>query len=512
MLRDRMKAQLRSLLTRAHDDQRGAIVLLVLAGFLIVFMTAMVLYDAGEAARDKVDVQIAADTAAYSQAAVKARSMNMIAYANIGKRAFYAMDMMYTAAYLGMVEAAVSYSAACGLFNPGACFKALKGWAQIAVEFAEFVGGNAYTMGLMGARARQNVIMLDNYQDYMNAIAPWWGWGENLTRGIRNGATLTSSWPPPPGNLATLNNWWVKITQFLDNFLGTDYYQYYPSTGAKDSLPIDQSDGGFFAHAKMCAGTALSFPYFWFWGEHFIVSSSFARDPLAVLYGILSTPLGCIVASLLLQDEVLPYEVDPSFPWQDIGGEFTPSEWLQATSNITLSYKINPDKFADDGGGDRQKFNYMSADYEQGTPISRGGGYFAVTRSELVYDSGFLGDLASSLRGSLSGGSEATSVLGSRIGLVQDIFDQPDMWAARWTARMRPMQLPQEEVPNFNGIYRDMLPYIILSSPIAFANSPSEFSLDGAQNFADAALLDLAFMLLASSGLSDSDGARGFVK
>lgn len=73
-------------LTAFHSNQSGAVALLCLAALLVLFMVGLTLWDAGEGARNKISAQMGADTAAYSQASVRARSMNMIAFANIGKR------------------------------------------------------------------------------------------------------------------------------------------------------------------------------------------------------------------------------------------------------------------------------------------------------------------------------------------------------------------------------------------------------------------------------------------
>lgn len=510
--------RLEAALTRFHRDERGAIMMLVFTAFLIIFMTTLVLYDAGKAARDKMDVQVAADTAAFSQAAIEARAMNMIAYGNVAKRTFYAFDTMYSAAYLGMIEAEAYYAAQCSPIppppNPAACVKAALGVAYILSETAEMLGGNIWTMGagMPGdstlREAALEVQMIDNYQLYMYEIGPWWSWSEGLTRGIRNGATLTSSWPPPPGNLATINMLWSRITQFIDRFFNTAYYQNYPSLGARDKLPLTKKESKL-AHFAMCMGTATSTEYLWMWGEHYARSGKFPRYWEPMLFGILSTPLGCLAASIMLGDAVLPWELKPTVSYLSTGSDMTDDKWLKAMSNVVISYKMHPDRFSETG--DRQKYNYMRYDYNtDSSPLIKGGGYFAVARSEIVYDGGLLSAAAGAIQGGLGG--PGSGILSNTFGGLRDLLDQPNMWAARWTARMRPMQLPGEKVQSFNGMFKDMLPYMLLASPIAFANSPSEFSLSGARGFGEAALLDLAFLEIASMGMTDSEGARGFVK
>ncbi len=74
-----MKIQtlLNKYLKRFHRDEGGAVMLAALASTLMVFMLGMVLYDAGNTVRDRLKNQSASDAAAYSQAALKARTMNM---------------------------------------------------------------------------------------------------------------------------------------------------------------------------------------------------------------------------------------------------------------------------------------------------------------------------------------------------------------------------------------------------------------------------------------------------
>ena len=517
-----LRIKLQQLLVRGHREERGAIMLLMLAAFLIVMMTALVIYDTGQSARDKMDAQIAADTAAWSQAAIKSRSMNMIAYANVAKRTFYAFNTMYAAAYLGMIEATAAYAASCNPFNLVACAKAVQGGIYVAAEAVEFANTNMWTLGApfgtsyRNESSKREVDMLNAYQAYINAVAPWWGWSEALTRGARNGGTFTASWPPPPGNLASVISFATNLAQIVDFFAGTTFYNLYPAHRSTDELPIRHEGASnrsrvikVGSHVSLCASTALSTEYAWMWGEHIARSSGFARDGQAILFGILSTPLGCLAAGLTLGDEVLPWTIKTTLTVTptSAGDPLTADNWLEATSNVVIGYKMDPDRFSDDGG-DRQKFGFVNRDYVDGpAPILKHGGYFATTRSEIVYQGGLLSSAAGAIQ------TGAPGALSSVFGVVRDLFDEPNMWAARWTARMRPVQLNGEQLKSPSGMFFDMLPYIILSAPIAYANSPTEFSLAGARNFGQAAMLDLAFLQLAMAGLSDDNNhARGFVK
>src|SRR5699024_4619598 len=88
---------LKSQFERFNRDQQGAIALLVLAALMALLMMGLVILDTGDAAREKITVQSAADAAAWSEAAVEARAMNMMALANIGKRITIGMTAFYDA-------------------------------------------------------------------------------------------------------------------------------------------------------------------------------------------------------------------------------------------------------------------------------------------------------------------------------------------------------------------------------------------------------------------------------
>lgn len=85
-------------LRRLDEDEGGAILLACLAGCLIVFMVSLTMYDAGNVTREKIKLQTATDSAAYSQAAVKARTMNTNAYVNVTKRSIVGIQLTYFSA------------------------------------------------------------------------------------------------------------------------------------------------------------------------------------------------------------------------------------------------------------------------------------------------------------------------------------------------------------------------------------------------------------------------------
>lgn len=100
----RVRAWAQKTLQELGGDQSGAVGMLVLAATLIVFMMALVIYDTGNVARDNMEVQAAADTAAWSQTSIEARSMNMMAFTNVAKRVTFGMTSYYQALTLSYAD------------------------------------------------------------------------------------------------------------------------------------------------------------------------------------------------------------------------------------------------------------------------------------------------------------------------------------------------------------------------------------------------------------------------
>lgn len=138
-------------LQRMEEDDAGAILLAALAGCLILFMLSLVLYDAGNTAREKVKLQTATDSAAYSQAAIKARALNTNAYTNVAKRSILGLQLTYHTAYSLYYSHVQTASVICA--NPSAG----GGPGSAACEFATGVrsncSGGAGTTGGGGAGA-----------------------------------------------------------------------------------------------------------------------------------------------------------------------------------------------------------------------------------------------------------------------------------------------------------------------------------------------------------------------
>lgn len=261
-------------LSRFHRDEGGAILMLALVGAMILILIANTLYDAGRAAHEKTNIQAAADVAAYSQASIKARSMNMMAYSNVAKRSIWGIHSTYPA-YLKSMHTWVTESLriscnACtssgNLCNK--CWLARSErlrWIQNVCEDHEDLGcddddettwGNFRSLAgreFMGMQWKggkegleteedwpqlpssyvhagvrdpndplkslfriyhaQDILALDNYQRYLFGITPWWGWTEQLLKALRAGATVSGSWPMPAGRTPAMANQLVERVQ-----------------------------------------------------------------------------------------------------------------------------------------------------------------------------------------------------------------------------------------------------------------------------------------------------------
>lgn len=210
--------KLKDRLGKMHRDDGGAVALLMMASIMITFMLGLVIFDAGFIAEDKLEVQAAADTASWSQSAVEARAMNMMAFANVGKRITVGIISYYEALWMALAGIALVTLALvvicwiafviATIFSLGSASEPLRqACTTLTVMFAEQV----YMMVQEGEDLKElasNLMKAPNgyfqkdaeafgkYQDYMFKIAPWWGWGEGFMRGFRNGA-ITTSWPVP---------------------------------------------------------------------------------------------------------------------------------------------------------------------------------------------------------------------------------------------------------------------------------------------------------------------------
>ena len=510
---------LKEKITNLNRDESGAVFLLVLAAFLILFMVAMTLFDTGVAAGDKMAVQISADTASYSHSVVKARSMNVIVYANIIKRMYYSYMSTYVNAWTAILANEAHAISMCRPWRPTACLEAIDTGILILLEGLEFAFTNAPTLGVFGQPENfsEELLALDTYQRYMHAITPWWAYVESLARGAQNGALVSASWPPPPTSLDSIKSGISTAGNVIDTIFGSSIMSSLPGfTTNVDTLPLARRDkagdlwtsktapfqfsvggGGFVAGARYCKSYTLSYEHILHGyqtykegDEGFIEKYKWKQK----FIGLNLVPaLGCVGAHLLYADEgYLDWRIKDEFS-EDTG---TKDAWAQASSNIALSYRPRKGRMDDNDG--RKKYGYLKRDHTSNF-LYENEGYFAISRSEIVYKQPF--DILAF--GSWGGPFSAIS---SRLGTQK----APDMWSPRWKAKGRPMLVDGETMGSsvqgspagLNTIINDTVPLLVLASAIGLLDS----------NFSgQSAAKDLLYLLRIGSSFS-SDNLHGVPK
>lgn len=481
-----MENLLRKIVERMHGNESGAVMLLLLAAFLILFMLSMTLYDAGHAAQDKMRVQTAADTAAYSHSVIKARSMNVIVYANIIKRFFYSYLVTYVHAWVAIVAEMAKRASGCFRLipNPIDCIEFFAGLPMVIIEGIEapwnLTAMEAPDLGLGGARSGKEINQLDRYSEYMYKITPWWAWIEAAGRAMGNGAMISASWPPPPSSIGNVKSAVTNTAGTVDWALGTNFLNSMPSLSqATDAMPITRRDrqkawstkmmpfdfsistGAIVAGAKYCGEYALSMEAIIPAIQTYKDSYDHPKGWKNIFAVAQALPLiGCAVAGI-------SYHEDGYLDWRINNGTFGDrNSWLQATSSISIAYKPRAGTMSD--GEERQKYTYMKQDYTK-NPLYGNEGYFAVARSELVYKQPFtaLGTGPFSIVGSIP-------LLGSRLGLQPE----PDMWSPRWKAKNRPMALPGEQLGSsvqgvnagLGTVINDTIPFLVVGSVVGLVD------------------------------------------
>jgi hypothetical protein len=419
----KISSKINSAIGRFNANQGGAVALMTMAALLIIMMMAWVIYDAGDGARDALDVQAAADTAAWSQSAVEARSMNMIAFANVGKRVTFGMTSFYQSLWLAYAELliiAAALAVVCWIADIpllGSITSICKEITQFAIEVGILMGKEASDLiiletDLASGYFKNDVKAFDDYQKYFAGMTKWWSWAEGLTRGARNGALTTVSWPVPKR-------------------IGSTSFQ----TTIVDKLPIKKVTSTISGYAEMCARVYTEFDIVvhladyalknilagtatknWQTGVIFLITAGLA---------VVNMPAGCAIMAAFFGASGLPYEME-TFPSQ--------AAWQLRASNMTFSYAPNKKRFSNTE--DRKKYSNLDADYTSSMPHYTGGGYFAMARSEISYQNG-----------------------------------APDLWHTSWTARMRPVALPGEWSALGSNVtmvkaWRDTLPYMVGSAAI----------------------------------------------
>lgn len=509
---------LKKAVDRLHGSESGAVMLLLLAAFLILFMVSLTVFDAGKAAQDKMRVQVAADTAAYSHSVIKARSMNVIVYANIIKRFFYSYLVTYVHAWIAIVAEMAKRASGCFRLipNPVDCYEFFAGLPMVIAEGLEapmnLTAMEAPDLGFGSGRSGKELNQLDRYSEYMYSITPWWAWIEGAGRAMGNGAMVSASWPPPPSAIGNIKSAITNTAGTVDWALGTSFLSAMPSLSqATDAMPITRRDrqkawtakmmpfdfsfstGAIVAGAKYCGEYALSM-------EAIIPAIQTYKDSydhpkgwktiFAVAQAI--PLLGCAAAGFAYHD-------DGYLDWRINKETFEDkNKWLQSTSNVSLAYKPRAGSMGD--SAERQKFTYMKQDYTK-NPLYGNEGYFAMARSELVYKAPFqaLGTGPFSVVGSIP-------LLGKRLGLQPE----PDMWSPRWKAKNRPMALPGEtlgsSVQGVNAglgtIINDTIPFLVVGSVVGLLDD--DFS-------AGSGLKDLLYLYRVGTSMGP-DKSEGLVK
>jgi len=438
-------------LQEMRGDQSGAVGLLILAATLIVFMLALVIYDTGEVARDNMEVQAAADTAVWSQTAIEARSMNMIAFANVGKKVTFGMTSYYqalTIAYAELLVIATVLTIACWVAN----FFAFGSLTEICRMLTFFTAEVAYIIFMeapdiikfetdlnLGYFA-DDMKAFDDYQNYMAQITPWWSWSEGFIRGSRNGATAASGWPLPQILSGTPQN-----------------------TGLSDALPIQKPSniitkgymqnmcGRLYSNSEFddtSAGSVLTSDALVHFGDYELKScilpgctseapgtSGWERPVIIAITGLMAIPqlpIGCGIQAGVWEEAAGLNGAGSPFEIQMFENE---AEWLLRSSNLMFAYRTATGRNSDEG--DRKKYGFMSADHGAAIPFMHDAtGTWSLARAEMSYQFGNSSDLKS-----------------------------PDLWHPSWTVRMRPVALPGEwsgngENTNMNRAWHDAAAYI----------------------------------------------------
>jgi hypothetical protein len=173
---------LRKFIHRFDRDEGGAVLLLMLAAVMVLMLMIWMIVDLSFGANQKVEAQSAADTAALSQAAVKARSMNMMAYANVSKRSVFLAHATYLAQFIAYAQwsqiiegagralccmSAGEFDFGCKLKNIG--YASIKKWEiEAANDFANFSGGQLDFSTTVDADGNSNSEVGGSHQAYLN--------------------------------------------------------------------------------------------------------------------------------------------------------------------------------------------------------------------------------------------------------------------------------------------------------------------------------------------------------
>ncbi|MEC9400339.1 MAG: Tad domain-containing protein [Myxococcota bacterium] len=479
----RVRAWAQKTLQELGGDQSGAVGMLVLAATLIVFMMALVIYDTGNVARDNMEVQAAADTAAWSQTSIEARSMNMMAFTNVAKRVTFGMTSYYqalTLSYAELLILAVALAVACwvaNFFAGGSLTTLCETLTFFAVEvayivFEELPDVLAFNADMNPGYFKDDMAALDSYQNYIKELTPWWSWSEGFIRGSRNGATAVSGWPVPRTLPGTIQG--SGLVDTLPVVKQSDYAgvckRTYSSPGSGNSSITDALTSDLAVHfadyllkscipANNCKSKAPG-------------TKGWERPVAVFLAGtgaVLQIEVGCLAQSSVWGSTGTPYQMG-SFPSQ--------AQWMLQSSNLAIAYRRSPGRSTDE----RAKYDYMSADHSAAIPfLHESTGTWSMARAEISYQYNDPSNLNS-----------------------------PDLWHPSWTVRMRPVALPGEWTglggnTNLNRAWHDILTYLVAGAAL---NSVTSGNLD--LNASDIAS-DLIRIEMSTRGM-DNDRIEGIGK
>ncbi len=461
-----MLTSLQERLLRFHTDNSGAVILLVMAALLVIFMLSLVVLDTGEAARDKIDVQTAADAAAWSEAAVEARSMNMMAFANVAKRVTLGMTSFYEAlwaSYTELLAATVALAVACWVadfFAAGGLSEICEKITEFAIEIGKIMlkeapDGGVFAAKLNGGYFKDDITALDNYQSYLADMTPWWAYAEGIQRGMRNGAAITASFPVPPNSFTTIDAG-ISIPGLN---LST--------SGMVDSLPVERTPSGGSFLGDLCKRVYSDLDFVVHEADYLLKSHSQMTKnwktlliyPITGAMALGNLALTCPAQMAIYGEVARPWRI-PKY-----SGSSGAAKWVTDTSNLTYAYQPHPELM----GKERDKYNFIDRDYSYAIPLSqyvyRSSGYWAMSKSEISYQNG-----------------------------------APDLWHPSWSARLRPVAFPGEWSSNGTSLGQtliDVLP--IMAAGLAIDElSSGNFDLKSA-------ISDLARVVLATQGFTDSN-------
>jgi hypothetical protein len=454
-------------LSDLNRGQGGAVAIMVLAALLIAFMISLVIYDTGKIARDKLEVQAAAETAAWSHTAVEARSMNTIAFANIGKKLIVGMNSYYDAlvkSYVilaAIVLAVIIICAIASIIGVGAAcldpaiemgVALAKIFANEAEDIGKFYGGD------MKSFFKDDLKALDNYQVYMASITPWWAWMEGYLRGARNGAMGIGTFPAPENKASSI----IGAIPSLGGLLPT-------ASNVFDKLPARRAPGANDAKKQLCDRL---------WSEGDVIINALDYVIKSIIentgtYEVIIIAITALLAMTLTKSSCNGFMSgrfgEPSWPFE-IPKPGNAAAWQLATSNLVFAFRPNASIKTD-----KNKYNFLKFDYDKSAATSANfswdaTGSWALARAEIAF---------------------------------QDDF-APDLWHTNWSSRMRPVALGDEWTQagvKPSSAAMDALVFIAIGNTLSGAAS-GKFS----QNF-DNILANSARLLMSMKALDSGRSA-----